>query len=48
MGAFRRRPAAGVMAVSLNQTIVFWDRKAREMLGYTAERMAAGFETLRV
>ena len=27
------------MAVSLNQTIVFWDRKAREMLGYTAERM---------
>ena len=38
-GAFRRRPAAGVMAVSLNQTIVFWDRKAREMLGYTAERM---------
>ena len=39
MGAFRRRPAAGVMAVSLNQTIVFWDRKAREMLGYTAERM---------
>ena len=28
-GAFRRRPAAGVMAVSLNQTIVFWDRKAR-------------------
>ena len=39
MGAFRRRPAAGVMAVSLNRTIVFWDRKAREMLGYTAERM---------
>ena len=38
-GAFRRRPAAGVMAVSLNQTIVFWDRKAREMLGYTAERL---------
>ena len=37
--AFRRRPAAGVMAVSLNQTIVFWDRKALEMLGYTAERM---------
>ena len=35
-GAFRRRPAAGVMAVSVNQTIVFWDRKAREMLGYTA------------
>ena len=28
------------MAVSVNQTIVFWDRKAREMLGYTAERMA--------
>ena len=27
------------MAVSLNQTIVFWDRKAREMLGYTAERL---------
>ena len=23
------------MAVSLNRTIVFWDRKAREMLGYT-------------
>ena len=29
----------GVMAVSLDQTIVFWDRTAREMLGYTAERM---------
>ena len=27
------------MAVSVNQTIVFWDRKAREMLGYTAQRM---------
>ena len=27
------------MAVSLNQTIVFWDRKAREMLGYTAQRL---------
>ena len=27
------------MAVSLNQTIVFCDRKAREMLGYTAERL---------
>ena len=38
-GAFRRRPAAGVMAVSVNQTIVFWDRKAREMLGYTAHRL---------
>ena len=36
MGAFRRRPAAGVMAVSLNRTIAFWDRKVREMLGYTA------------
>ena len=29
----------GVMAVSLDQTIVFWDRTAREMLGYTAERL---------
>ena len=27
------------MAVSLNRTIAFWDRKAREMLGYTAERL---------
>ena len=27
------------MAVSVNQTIVFWDRKAREMLVYTAQRM---------
>ena len=27
------------MAVSVNRTIVFWDRKAREMLGYTAERL---------
>ena len=27
------------MAVSVNQTIVFWDRKAREMLGYTAHRL---------
>ena len=27
------------MAVSLDQTIVFWDRKACEMLGYTAERL---------
>ena len=29
----------GVMAVSLDQTIVFWDRTAREILGYTAERL---------
>ena len=29
----------GVMAVSLDQTIVFWDRMAREILGYTAERL---------
>ena len=27
------------MAVSLDQTIVFWDRTAREILGYTAERL---------
>ena len=27
------------MAVSVNQTIVFWDRKAREMLGYTAHSL---------
>ena len=29
----------GVMAVLLDQTIVFWDRTAREILGYTAERL---------
>ena len=29
----------GVMAVSLDQTIVFWDWTAREMLGYTADRL---------
>ena len=29
----------GVMAVTLDQTIVFWDRTAHEMLGYTAERL---------
>ena len=27
------------MAVSFDQTIVFWDRTARNMLGYTAERL---------
>ena len=27
------------MAVSVNQTLAFWDRKAREMPGYTAERL---------
>ena len=29
----------GVMAVTLDQTIVFWDRTARELLGYTSERL---------